>query len=348
MNAESHLLALRRRLETEGTIEVPLRELLEWFGAKRRGAKVVDRVRAAMADAGLRIGEALVAAGSDDVIRFRLDADAEVVCAEPDTGEQLAGVPSIQTTDHTTSSTATAPPAGDLVAHLLTISGHDLSAADRLVTEVDGSSEWLEVTSEYRGTDALVISADRTTMTWPRFEAATASVYDWDGRGPLWYSSPVTLRSGSATGVGAVVFCRDGWWAPDWTPSAEPLSYAFRSWDQWTEHRLEHERDAAGVETAIMVLQGGREEVRLSHDAAHLPWSAVSIAFADAVLRRVIPVVRRDLGKESLGHPPIGPWDLERVGRILGAVSADPTPDAVIIPDQQAFDPSLFTKGALN
>ncbi|MBM3885389.1 MAG: hypothetical protein FJ361_06020 [Gemmatimonadetes bacterium] len=352
MTAVSHLTALRRRLESEEAVEVPLRELLEWFGAKRRGVKVVDRIRTAMAEAGLRIGDALVDADSDDVLRFRLDTDAEVVRAAPDEYERLAGIPALRESDRTGASPAASPqaspPAGDLVAHLLGVE-RDPSAADRLVAEVDGAPEWIEVTADCRGTDALVISADGTTMTWPRFEAATASVYDWDGRGPLWYSSPVTLRSGSAIAVGAVVFCRDGWWAPDWTPSAEPLSYAFRPWDQWAGHRLEQERDGAGVEMSVVVLLGGREEVRLSHGAARPPWSAVSIAFADAVLRRVIPVVCRDLGKESLGHPPIGAWDPERADGILGAVSA--APNAVVTTDQQVFDASLdaslFNKGAI-
>lgn len=321
MTIESRLVALRQRLESDGAVLVPLRELLDWFGAKRRGTKVVDRIRSSMSDAGIRIGDALTAAGSEDVIRFRLDADAEVVRAEPDGGDRLAGVPPVRESDRAASLPSASLPAGDLVAHLLG-NGCDPSAADRLIAEVAGASEWLEATADFRAADALVIAADGTVMTWQRFEAATASVYDWKGRGPLWYSSPVTLRCGPATCVGAVVFCRDGWWAPDWTPSAEPLSYAFRPWDQWTGHRLEHEPDGAGAEAAVVVLQSGREEVRFSHGPARPTWSSASLAFADAVLRRVSPVVQRDLGKESLGHPPIDAWDTDRVRRLLGTHAA--------------------------
>ena len=138
MTAASHLTALRRRLESEGAVEVPLRELLEWFGAKRRGAKVVDRIRTAMAEAGLRIGDAFVDADSDDVLRFRLDADAEVVRAAPVEDERLAGIPALRESDRTGASPAASPPAsppptppaGDQVAHQLGIE-RDPTAADR-------------------------------------------------------------------------------------------------------------------------------------------------------------------------------------------------------------------------
>jgi hypothetical protein len=330
--------AFRQQVMADGHADVSVRTLLEWFGSKRRGSKVVDRVCAALSQSGLRPGAAVTQAKIDDVLRFYADAEAEILAA---TGAGAAEA-------------RPGAPLGDMLLDLLRLGGVPLdavlgdanppdpdlaprvyAAAASLRSEVEQATEWLELGPEESPESWLVLGPPHGAMPWRRFEEMTAAVYDWSARGPLWYSSPMTITDTTASSacVGAVVFCRDGWWVPDWKdPEASAnASYCFQSWDTWNRFAVE-ERHVDGVVRPVLVLAGDAEEVVLSHAAAGDPaWSALSLALAHAVLHRIIPVVMEQVGAEELTHPPIDEWNVERVVRAfetgLVTVSADESAD---------------------
>lgn len=332
MSKDPRVRVLRQRVDDEGSADVSVRELLEWFGAKRRGAKVLDRLQTALESAGLHVGDAIARAGSDDRIRFHRDRPAEIVGAAVDTGgPRAAGVREGPSLGRVSPPPVVHTVSGDLVADLLAHVGAPLTAAPCLVQAVHEATGWLEVAGDLRRSAALNLGSGAVPMSWSRFEAATASLFDWETRGPLWYSSPVNCRVGTISRTGVVVFCRDGWWAPDWGDAAAEYQYVFRSWDDWTAHRLEFGRDGATGEAPQLALEGPKGRVLLSHSADDLPsWSSVSFAYADAVLRRVLPVVVRDLGQEVLGHPVIEVWDEARLRAMFGAPDISPAePDDI-------------------
>jgi hypothetical protein len=51
---------------------VPLRELLGWFGAERRGKRVLEQVQSGLSAAGLTITEDLTALHVDAAVTLRL------------------------------------------------------------------------------------------------------------------------------------------------------------------------------------------------------------------------------------------------------------------------------------
>lgn len=69
------LLSLAERVQEDGVATVSARELLQWFGAQRRGAQVIARVREALAAVELE-PELFEAADIDDVLTFWSDGSA--------------------------------------------------------------------------------------------------------------------------------------------------------------------------------------------------------------------------------------------------------------------------------
>jgi hypothetical protein len=329
VGGESRIQRLKQAVEANGVADVSVRDLLEWFGSRRRGTRVVERVVAGLQSAGLRVGNAVASAGIDDSIRFHAAADADVLPAVVQLPSGGGDAATDRVRDDATSDGKRQPVRrsgtdrrGCMLEDFLRAAGASAadteSHSDRLIREVRTAASWLEVGPELRRATIVQLGVSTPPMSWTQFEFVTAEVYDWSDRGPLWYRSPIRLQVGDTSIVGTVVFCRDGWWAPDWQVSP-PTAYLFQSWDEWMSHQFEMIDTPSGNKEPRLILRQRDGAVTLMPVAGDSADSAVAaFALGSAVLDGIWPVVAESRGQEYLHHPPIELWTVQRLQSVLG------------------------------
>ena len=132
--------------------------------------------------------------------------------------------------------------------------------------------------------------------------------YPWQGRGPLWYTSGVTINS---TFTGSMIFLREGWVGVD---PESPEQFCFNSWEEYLTHRWPDVNGEGEAHESLMKLG----DLELDFDTAGSPpWKALTLRLADILLRRILPVVGRSLGSPELAHPPIGHWTKQRIRQAM-------------------------------
>jgi hypothetical protein len=121
--------------------------------------------------------------------------------------------------------------------------------------------------------------------------------YPWHKRGPLWYSSRMSINGRYD---GPVMFLRDGWLGVD---PDDPAQFVVNSWDDFLAHRMSLNGNRILLGDIGMV----EPKVTLCHANAR-PWSTASMAVAAAVLSRLQPVAEASVGEMVIRHPTIEPW----------------------------------------
>lgn len=185
-----------------------------------------------------------------------------------------------------------------------------IAAAERLLTTLNHDPErWLEVPATMGKHCGIVDDPDRAgVLSIDRMEELPGlEDYPWHKRGPLWYSSGVTINGSFP---GPVVFLRDGMVTVD--PS-DPNTFTHFSWDEFHTHEWPA-RDSDGEINARCL---GLDHLVLDHAAEGDPdWGEFSFYFADLILRRVLAAAQASPGP-FLRTPPIEHWTEELVCSML-------------------------------
>ena len=139
--------------------------------------------------------------------------------------------------------------------------------------------------------------------------------YPWNKRGPLWYSSRLSINGQL---FGPVLFLRDCWVAVD---PDDPDQFTLLSWDDFLQYTWPAiSRDGSRLEEVLLLGEPGnpRPKIVLQHPTG-CPWTALSLGVAAAVLSRVLPVAAESVQSNSFSHPPITPWSPELLQEIFEA-----------------------------
>jgi len=315
--------ALKLALQITPSVDVKVREVLEWYGARRRGVKVLARVVAELRECGFHVSDDFGTADIESLVRFHATGQVEVLPATA--AQESMVVPSER-------ARAGQPAAPDAAApSAVARSGRDMLAdfmcevavapedvehfATRLGEEIRRATVWLEVGPSLLRGVVLDLSERLRNVPWSQFANATAGVYDWHERGPLWYSSPMRVGVAGQTVLGGVVFCRDGWWAPVGQENGF-VHYDFMPWEHWHAHHL---RSSPGTSTQLtLVGRSGEIIIEPALDDG-MALGDLTLTLASAVLERVLPVAAQYQGQESMSHPPVVLWNQERLRSLFGS-----------------------------
>lgn len=195
-----------------------------------------------------------------------------------------------------------------------------VEACQRLFEALERNPDlWLEVPHELGARCFIVdnndprgVGEDRTRVGVLPIdcldELPGLSDYPWYKRGPLWYSSGLTIND---VYTGPILFLRDGWVGVDPNDSE---SFTLNSWDYVHDHVWPNSNSRGEVSPTLMKLGCDL----LDYDAIRAPtWAALSFQLADIILRRILPAARESRGKLGIKHPPILQWTEERIRAIL-------------------------------
>lgn len=94
MAAPQEFADIKKILETGKPVEISVRTLLGWFNAQRRGYYIVQQIRRALLEEGLRTDPDFEYAYIDGLVQFLLDK-AETVSASNGTGTAVATAPDL-------------------------------------------------------------------------------------------------------------------------------------------------------------------------------------------------------------------------------------------------------------
>ena len=186
-----------------------------------------------------------------------------------------------------------------------------LAACDRLFMMLEANPElWLEVGPDLNEQCSIITNVDDwDVLPLNRLdELPGLEDYPWHKRGPLWYTSGITINS---MYTGPMIFLRDGWIGVD---PADEDSYRFNSWDNFLTHQWPAANGDGETYDSLMELG----DLELDFDTAGSPpWKALNLRLADILLRRILPAARRSLGRPDISTPPIGQWTVHRVRTAL-------------------------------
>lgn len=162
----------------------------------------------------------------------------------------------------------------------------------------------LVLADRWTGARTAVVPMDRL------FELPGLEDYQWDGRGPLWYSSNLVINSFY---FGPVLFMHDGWIGPD---PARPSRLRLNPWDDYVgaEWPLEGEEEGDGCFHTMMKLGDVTLAFAIDTTPAWAPWS---FEVATLVLEQIFSVVHTADPRMADTIPVLTEWSEDAVRNMV-------------------------------
>jgi uncharacterized tellurite resistance protein B-like protein len=125
--------------------------------------------------------------------------------------------------------------------------------------------------------------------------------YPWNKRGPLWYSSDLTINQNY---FGPILFLRDGLVSVD---PRTPGNYILMGWERWKKYaRPEAHKIFLGNDNVEVVIEAKNPNA----------FTKYSFDFALSILDKVISAAQKSLDKSYMEHPAIIQWEKKHVMKL--------------------------------